>query len=315
MIEITQATILPRIVRGLAILDIPNRNVSTAKQVAGLIPLVTAETDCRGAISGCFTVFADASDTDNRKNDRSMFLCDFPDDTGGNLYKLQKFSGSWSDIENPFISGVFFGYNTWDAHQQRAGIEVDWHAVLLAHGVGEYRVVVDGALFSYSIILHEYNCNTTVDFSRLDISFNGTFGDINSKGYHVFNVQQGEYQWIEQARYKGGFGRRKETVNTEVYQYQDKFQQTNERSLKNSFNLDVFANDEIAGRLTSYGLMSSEIQVTEYNLSADKYYTNFSIQYNSGEIERSYHDYTDLLFRISVEVDRAYDNLGFRTCI
>ena len=88
MILITQQTTLPRIVRGLAIELNPNRSGSTVTQVAGLIPLVTGETDCRGPLSECFIAYADLSSTDNRRNDTSSFLCEFADDTGGNPIHL-----------------------------------------------------------------------------------------------------------------------------------------------------------------------------------------------------------------------------------
>ena len=248
MIEINQTTTLPRIVRGLAILTNPNRNASAVRQVAGLIPLVTAGSDCRGDINGCFTVFADAADSDTRKNDTSSFVCDFTDDTGGNLYKLQKFSGTWSDIESPFVSGTFHGYNTWDAHQQRAGITVDWRTVLLAYGVGEYRVVVDSALFSYSIILREFSCDATIDTVRLEVEFDRLFGRLDGEGYHAFTLGSGEDVWGEQVRYKGGFGRLEDSSEAEKFVFRDETKRTQKRASQMNYNLFVYANEEVLNR-------------------------------------------------------------------
>jgi hypothetical protein len=315
MIEINQTTSIPRIIRGLAILDLPNRNVTNATQVAGLIPLVTAETDCRGAISGCFTVFADAVDTDTRKNDKSMFLCDFTDDTGGNLYKLQKDSGAgFVDIESPFVSGTFYGYNTWDAHQQRAGIEVDWRTVLLTYGVGEYRIVVDGALFSYPILLREFSCNATINTVRLDIEFDRLFGKIDGEGYHKFILGDGETVWTEQVRYKGGFGRLEDSSEAEKFMFRDETKRTQRRQSQSNYNLFAYANEEVLNRFFYYGMSSDFIKVTEYNELTGKYKTDFAIQL-SGESSREYSPYTDLVYRISVEVERAIENLGSRACI
>lgn len=315
MIEINQTTSLPRVVRGLATLTLPKFAPSTVRQVAGLIPLVTAETDCRGAISDCFTVFANSASADNRENDKSMFLCDFADDTGGNLYALQKFSGgTWSNIESPFTSGTFYGYNTWDAHQTRAGITVDWRTVLLAYGVGTYRITVDSILFSYPIALREFSCDATIDTVRLDIEFDRLFGKIDGSGYHSFSTASSETVWSEQVRYRGGFGRLEDSSEAEKFMFKDETKRTQRRQSQSSYNLFAYANEEVLNRFFYYGMSSDFVKVTEYNELTGKYKTDFAIQL-SGDSSREYSPYTDLVYRISVNVERAVDNLGSRACI
>jgi hypothetical protein len=314
-IDTIQSTLIPRIVRGLNIkINVPARPQSVnPEQVAGLIPLKANETDCRGVLDGCIRVFADSASTDSRKNDLSYFAVDFPDDTIGNVFEIEQFNGSiWTTVNTPFSWGTYYDENTWDAHQTRQAVCIDWRVVLLANGAGVYRLNVNNELFSYAFDLKQFNCNT--DFIRLESTFNGLFGKLDSSGRYRWNIADGEQTWTEQIRLKGGFGREVYETETELYQFENEVQRTNKREFKQSFRLDVYSDLKILRRLVVYGFAGNDIKITEYNEATDKYYTDFNILID-GSAEPDYTPYSNKSYHLYVNVIRSIDNLGYRACL
>ena len=316
-IDTIQTTQLPRIVRGLNIkIQVPSTPQNTnAVQVAGLIPLKANETDCRGIINGCTSVYADAASIDTRKNDLSYFAVDFLDDTVGNVFEIEQWNGSiWSTVNTPFSWGTFYGVNTWDAHQTRQAVCIDWRTVLLANGTGIYRLNVNNELFSYSFDLKQWTCEKVQDTLKLNIDFNGYFGKLDGSGNYNWNIADTEVQWTEQIRFKGGFGRESYEVETELYEFANRVQRTNKRSLKQSFRMDLFADLQILRRLSAYGFSGNDIRVTEYNIDTDVYYNEFGVLID-GSIEPDFKPYSNKSFHLNVNIIRATDNLGFRSCL
>jgi hypothetical protein len=314
-IDTIQTSVIPRIIRGLNItINVPAKPQTTgAQQVAGLIPLKANETDCRGVLGGCVRVFADSAGTDTRKNDFSYFAVDFSNDTVGNVFELEQWNGSiWNTVNSPFSWGTFYGVNTWDAHQTRQAVCIDWRTVLTTNGAGVYRLNVNNELYSYSFDLKQWNCET--DYVRLECNYSGLYGKLDSVGDYRWNIADGETEWKEQVRYKGGFGREQYEQEVELYEFADRTQLTNKRTLKQSFRLDIFADLMLMRRLAAYGFSGNNITVTEYNEATDNYYTDFNILLD-GAIEPDYVPYSNNAYHLSVNIIRRTDNLGFRACL
>jgi hypothetical protein len=316
-INTIQTTKIPREIRGLAIkLLVPQKPQSiNSKHVGGLIPLNPIETDCRGQINDCVLVYADSASSDTRKNDFSYFAVDFFDDTAGNVFQIDSWNGSvWSAVNDPFTLGTYYDFNTWDAHQTRNAACIDWKQVLAAHGEGTYRFNVNNELFSYSFELKQWTCDRVQSTVRIEVQYNGLFGDLASNNDFEFNIASTETVYKEQIRLKGGFGREQYTSDSEVYEFANREQRTNKRGLKQSFKLEVFHRLEILRRLAAYGLTSNDIHITEYNTATDVYYNEMYVLLD-GSIEPEYTQFSNNAFYLSVNVIRRGDNLGFRACI
>jgi len=318
-------------------------------QIAGLVPLICSDIDPRlPAFSKCDCrewtnddcyinpVFASTSDSDLLKNDKNMFLLEYPFlfsyqwGAALSVFSLEEFNGStWitTAVLNNNLYGILYDFQSLCIKNWR-GFQISWRNVLIAFGEGLYRFKSTSSLFGNSSILvsepfclKEWSCSGTDVTVRWEtVIAGGRLGSIvNDKRVFEFCcVQDGlngaaqqisPVTWNDQIRVYAFFGREKteyERVQIE-YQNGEVIQVRNEAIQKFEYE-SALQPKWVHDRLKAYALMADQLYVTDYNWNNSDYEIKKKGVVPDGSYEPEYNENTRYS-NVKVQFKEAFQNV------
>lgn len=242
--------------------------------------------DCPFALK----VYADETDTDDLKNDKSAFYYFGNATVASMVLTLQKNNVNCGDAYTDVITitnnavGKFFSFGTNpdfsgtafidDYDKKYTGVFIDWRKVLLAYGTGNYRMkIVKTDVFGTvtteydqrQYCLYKYNCRLMDGSVRIEILNEGLRGIIGQDNF--IDYAGG---WNDQIRLNGVFMKKGSSYTKEFNQYGDSSFNalkpiTNEQTPKYTLAIKPIPGwmDYI---LSTDVLQADEIKITDYNL-------------------------------------------------
>jgi hypothetical protein len=274
-------------------------------QIAGLV-LMSACTsnECRTwPVDCCFSVpvFANPAAANSMiQNDFSAFLLSFPTYvTGGNtsaIWSIQKWvNGAW--VQQSIITGSTYGsYYAFEslAIDSYTGVVIQWLNIFNVFGEGCYRIAcnylssdVPGCVASEVFWLREFSCQRAHGTVRFDsYLFDGQIAHIDIDG---FMCNLCEIKWEDQVRLPGFFGRENSEREDRKIELIDGKQYNTRSELINKFKLRSGLWPKwVHDRLKSYGCMSDELRVTDYNYNNSDYLIKRKLIVADGNYQPTY---------------------------
>jgi len=215
-------------------------------------------------------VFADLTDTDELKNDRSPIWKIIPKQYTITM-KLQKLvSGTWTD------QATLTAANTYGTHYAQGfaekgnnsyiGYDVSWRLVLASFGTGKYRVAFESgsdAIYSEDYCLDFYSAIAIDETVRIKYLWNSVIGDSAQSKTRDF---AGLNLWNQIRLKRSIFGYKSGGFETEEMRYQNGRNRTVQKRYAEEYQmiikeLPVELHDVVVNDI----LMADEIKITDYN--------------------------------------------------
>jgi len=212
------------------------------------------------------TVFADLSDDDSYKNDRTdIGLFNIPDTVGGSYaIRLIKRGGSTINIiDNTY--GSLSDLNTITGLPTYFGYLLDWHKVATLQGFGKYYFEVDLVNYTNTIT------STSYDFQLIPYSEESADGTVKIETVHNGCVESGiDYGtsgWIRSIRIPGVFGDKVQRLEVDNY-FDTKNNKTQIRDqVVNEYTLSTERlPSSVMTPLIEDKILANQIFITDYNL-------------------------------------------------
>jgi hypothetical protein len=268
-------------------------------------------------------VFGDINDADSFKNDVSGFLYVFKDVITTATLKLQKkTSCDYTDVvtltNNDYGINYALGFYVNDNNENYRGYQLYWRNVLIFHGPGEYRILVEytssvggsATIASANYKLMPFSANRVNQTVKIEYWRNGQMGlsdnDKRTIDYATLN-------WYNSIRIPGFFGDIKSDYTDEKVIYENgqrlwvKDEQEPELTLSTKA-LPGFVHEFIRTDV----LQADEIAITDYNSNNPNTYIQ-KLVHRSSSYAPDWHRGTRLA-SVKVNFKQAYNNLKKRRC-
>lgn len=252
-------------------------------------------------------VFATQDCTDIYHNDYNTWLIKYPSTYNAisqGDFKLQKLiNGTWSTavVLNNSTYGTpynnnFFSNNTQCENVNYCGYDLDWRAVLMNQGEGQYRLYVSGyyagqenayCFYSPPFCLREYECNDVNGTMKFEANYaGGNFGSVTKQGNSwtlcctqtSFNsanqtvIASLPIKWRDSIRFFGFFGREGyEPVRDTIKYATGEIKKVRDEVVKifdcETSQMPMWFHQ----RIVSYGFMADQLFASDYNVNNDSY--------------------------------------------
>jgi hypothetical protein len=217
------------------------------------------------------------------QNDFTTFLAQVSATTSSASYSLYKCDELVATFTNNDY-GTNYAFNFVTGY---IGYKVDWSLVLLAFGIGKYRIklsTTDAVLgnvdrFSETYNLRIYHPTLAEGTVRIEWVQNGTIGDLYSdkKQFLYRNLN-----WSNQIRLKGFFGYPEATYTKDNIKYQNGLREWVKDENEPKFKLKIKRiSASIHDLLMIEVLMSDRCSVTNYNSKSEKDYLKKDIIFDT----------------------------------
>ena len=316
-----------------------SRKGEEIKQDATLVITKPSDIICTQKMPECpfvLNVYADATDSDELKNDKSDFY-KFGDATIASLVlTLQKNDndcgdGGWADVvtisdnslgkfflfgTNPDFSGVAF---IDDYGKKYTGVFIEWRKVMAAHGIGKYRMKttstdVFGAIAtSYDqreFCLSKYDCrrvDRSVKIETFNEGLRGAFGQNDLTDYAG--------GWRSEIRLKGLLKFKSSAYVKEFNQYGDSYMNAYKPIINEQLPKFTLSIRPVPGWmdfiLSTNVLQADEIKITDYNLKNRHTLVKVPVM-NDGDMAPRDNNFGNPLSDIDIDLAFGQNNLRKR---
>ena len=223
-------------------------------------------------------VLADFEDDADYKNDKTSFLFKLFSNSDTIEIKLFKDDIEVADLNNDDL-GTFYGIGSLSSgipeQDFYAGYLVDWQKVLLAHGIGYYKIKANLTQFGSPINFE------SVKYYLLPFSDEQANGSVKLVSYQNGNIESSEFNftgmnWYQQIRINGILWNKQSEYITDNYFTSNKTITQIQDSIKNTYTLQIeFLQDSISKFIIENNLLANEIFITDYNMDSSTSLNNF----------------------------------------
>ena len=257
----------------------------TPFQIIGNVPCLPEDVaDCRPDPCQTLCVFGSNNDND-RENDTSHFLFDFPSQSG-NEYIIEQWTGSsWVAVgffDN--ATGTKFDFGTWVEYPFRSGVSIEWKEVLALFGEGFFRLKIEGlfplvdppSLVSLPYQLKQFSCKAAEKTVRIKTSFTGFCDNLLKKeGSEIpdrFDLNS--MRWNDEIRLKGNLFDLPSERESSVFVRNNNRRTHHRKRIQKNYNLVVNqAIQTILDRIDLYSGACDFVTVNNYFSRNSYHYT------------------------------------------
>ena len=221
-------------------------------------------------------VFADSTDTDGFKNDKSSFLLRKYTSSDNITFKLLK-----NDEEIATISdntyGTYYGSGVGSQSDYR-GLVIEWRNVFNLHGSGVYQIQFDTTIIGVT------SSQKSVKFYLLPYSDESADRTVRIRWTQNGSIKSSEFDftglnWEQEWRLAGKFWNSQPSLEVDNYLNGDyKIEQIQDR-INTEYDLAIDYIPSIIGDALIYDcILGNSVEVTSYDLQSYKDYLDYEVQ-------------------------------------